>query len=171
MGVTALQQNLGSTRKEAQEFYNQYFERFPGLRAYLDSIKNFAHKHGYTETLFGRRRYFPALQSPVPYIRASAERMAVNAPIQGTATADIIKLALIHVDEILQKENMEKKVFPLLQVHDELLFEISEDVLDEVVPQIKEVMESVLGHSFLKYKTTVPLNVEFGEGKNWGDCK
>lgn len=171
MGVTALQQNLGSTRKEAQEFYNQYFEQFTGLRAYLESIKTFAHKNGYTETLFGRKRYFPALQSPVQFIRASAERMAVNAPIQGTATADIIKLALIHVDEMLKKEKLDKDVFPLLQVHDELLFEIKSEKVEEAVKKIVTTMEQVMENSFLKYKTTVPLKVSVGKGKTWAEAK
>jgi DNA polymerase-1 len=171
MGVTALQVNLKSTRKEAQEFYNQYFESFPGLRAYLDSIKDFAHKHGYTETLFGRKRSFPALNSPIPYLRAAAERMAVNAPIQGTATADIIKIALQQVCEMLEKEKLTKDVFPLLQVHDELLFEIKEEKVEEATEKIVKVMESVLPNSFLKYKTTIPLKVSVGVGDTWAEVK
>lgn len=171
MGITALQKNLDSTRKEAQAFYDAYFASFPGLRAYLDSIKDFAYAHGYTETLFGRRRYFPALQSPIPYVRASAERMAINAPIQGTATADIIKLALKDVVAMIDAEGYADQVFPLLQVHDELLFEIHESVIDVVIPRITELMETVLERSFLKYETRVPLKVSVGMGDNWADAK
>ena len=171
MGITALQKNLGSSRKEAQEFYNAYFENFPGLRAYLDSIKDFAYAHGYTETLFGRRRYFPALQSKVPYLRAAAERMAVNAPIQGTATADIIKLALRYVSEFLDKEQYAEQVIPLLQVHDEIIFEMHEDIIDEVIPKITAIMESVLETSFLKYTSRVPIKVSVGIGDTWADAK
>lgn len=169
MGVNALRTNLGSDRKTAQEFYNTYFERFPGLRDYLDSVKMDAFKKGYTETLFGRRRYFPALKSKLPFIRAQAERMAINAPIQGTATADIIKLALIHVCARLQKEKLSDKVFPLLQVHDELIFEIKDDIVEKVGAIIKEEMENILAASFIKYDSEVPLVVNVITAKAWGD--
>jgi len=171
MGVNALRQNLGGTRKEAQEFYNAYFEQFPGLQAYLESIKDFAHNHGYTETLFGRRRYFPALRSPVPYIRASAERMAVNAPIQGTATADIIKLALRMVDERMKADGYDDVVHPLLQVHDEIMYEIHDDVHDKAVSIITEVMESVLEKSFLEFDTPIPIKVDSVSASSWGEMK
>lgn len=171
MGVNALRQNLGSDRKTAQDFYNTYFERFPGLRDYLDSVKTSAMKKGYTETLFGRRRYFPALKSKLPFIRAQAERMAINAPIQGTATADIIKLALSHVDARLKKEKLDTKVFPLLQVHDELVFEIKDDVVDKASALIKEEMEGILENSFISYNSPVPLVVDVVSAKAWGDMK
>jgi len=171
MGVNALRSNLGSDRKTAQEFYDKYFERFPGLRAYLDSVKTDAMKKGYTETLFGRRRYFPALKSKLPFIRAQAERMAVNAPIQGTATADIIKLALTHVMARLKKEKLDKKVFPLLQVHDELVFEIKDDAVDVASEIIREEMEKILETSFIKYYSPVPLVVDVVTAKAWGDMK
>lgn len=171
MGITALQKNLGSTRKEAQEFYNAYFENFPGLRKYLDSIKDFAYAHGYTETLFGRRRYFPALQSKIPYVRAAAERMAVNAPIQGTATADIIKLALRDIDTYITEKGYENDIFPLLQVHDEIIFEIKDEIIDTVLPEMKAIMESVLENSFLQYESPVPIKVDAGIGDTWADAK
>jgi DNA polymerase-1 len=171
MGVNALRENLGSDRASAQEFYNTYFERFPGLRDYLDSVKMNALKKGYTETLFGRRRYFPALKSKLPFIRAQAERMAINAPIQGTATADIIKLALIHVSARLEKESLDDKVFPLLQVHDELVFEIADDVLDRAKVIIREEMEYILQNSFLHYDSPVPLVVDINTAKAWGEMK
>jgi len=171
MGVNALRANLGSDRKTAQEFYDKYFERFPGLRAYLDGVKTDAMKKGYTETLFGRRRYFPALKSKLPFIRAQAERMAVNAPIQGTATADIIKLALTHVMIRLKKEKLDKEVFPLLQVHDELVFEIKDDAVDAASEIIREEMENILETSFIKYDSPVPLVVDVVTAKAWGDMK
>lgn len=171
MGVNALRENLGGTREEAQKFYNAYFEQFPGLEAYLESIKTFAYKHGYTETLFGRRRYFPALKSPLPFIRASAERMAVNAPIQGTATADIIKLALRHVDERIRKEGLETSVFPLLQVHDEIIYEVVEGREKEAVALIRDAMEHVFENSYLNYKSTVPIKVSHHIARRWGEMK
>lgn len=171
MGVNALRANLGSDRKTAQDFYNTYFERFPGLRDYLDGVKADAMKKGYTETLFGRRRYFPALKSKLPFIRAQAERMAINAPIQGTATADIIKLALTHVADRLKKEKLDAKVFPLLQVHDELVFEIKDDAIEKASAIIKEEMEGILKNSFIAYDSPVPLVVDIVTAKAWGDMK
>lgn len=171
MGVTALSKNLESSRKEAQEFYNKYFEQFNSIEDYLERTKEFAYQHGYTETLFGRRRYFPALKSKLPFIRAAAERTAINAPIQGTATADIIKLAIKHVDQRFRGTPLSDKVHLVLQIHDELVFEITEDVVDEVVPVIKEIMERVLQDSFLHYQTEVPLVVNYGVGDNWGEIK
>ncbi len=168
MGVNALKENLGSTRGEAQEFYNQYFENFPSIREYLDKTKAFALEHGYTETLLGRRRYFPALNSKVPFLRASAERMAINAPIQGTATADIIKIATRQVHERMKKEKLDDSVKLLLQIHDELIFEVKEEVVEKALPIIKEVMEGTLENSYLKYESPVPLVVNTETGDSWG---
>lgn len=171
MGVNALRQNLDSTRAEAQDFYNQYFETFPAIRDYLEETKVFAHKNGYTETLFGRRRYFPALNSHLPFIRAAAERTAINAPIQGTATADIIKLATRMVHERMQAEGLDKDVKLILQIHDELMFEITEGAVDKAVPIIRDVMESVLENSYLKFESPVPLVVNAEVGPNWGELE
>jgi DNA polymerase-1 len=123
MGVNALRENLGTDRKEAQIFYDNYFKQFPTIRDYLDSIKDFAKQNGYTITLFGRKRYFPAIKSPVPFIRAMAERMATNAPIQGTATADIIKIGMKKADYALKDKKLDSQAKLLLQVHDELVCE------------------------------------------------
>ncbi|MEK7505448.1 MAG: DNA polymerase, partial [Patescibacteria group bacterium] len=123
MGVNALRTNLGGTRQEAQEFYNQYFATFPVLAKYLDKVKAEADRNGYTSTLFGRRRPFSGFRSPLPYIRAQAERMAINAPIQGTS-ADILKIAMVRIDKMLEKEKLSDKVFMLLSIHDELIFEM-----------------------------------------------
>lgn len=141
MGVTALQQSLGTNRKEAQEFYNQYFEAFPRLAVYIDEVKAQAARDGYTSTFFGRRRYFDGIKSPIPYVRAAAERMAINAPMQGTQ-ADIVKLAMIQIDELFKKGGHDAHL--LLQVHDELVFEIQEKEVEALAPKIKEIMEGCL---------------------------
>ncbi len=165
MGVNSLQQSLGTSRKDAQEFYNQYFATFPRLAEFLDETIAQAHKRGYTETLFGRRRYFEGIKSPIPYVKAAAERMAINAPIQGTATADIPKLAMIVIDEFLQKNGGGHL---LLQVHDELLFEIQEKKVKEYASEIKKMMEHVLTREQSK---GVPITVEGKVGPNWGQMQ
>ncbi len=160
MGVTALQQSLGTDRREAQEFYNQYFEAFPRLAAYLDEVRGQAARLGYVDTLFGRRRYMDGIHSVIPYVRAAAERMAINAPLQGTS-ADIIKLAMIEID----------KQFPgtlLLQVHDELVLEMPENKVQDVAPKLQEIMEGVLDKKETK---GVPITVEGKVGSNWGEMK
>ena len=170
MGVTALKDNLGTTRALAEEFYNNYFQQFPTIADYLEGLKSFARAHGYSETLFGRRRYFPDIRSSIPYIRAMAERTAANAPLQGTA-ADIIKLAIRHADEALMQAKMKGKVKLLMQIHDELIYEIDESVAQKAAGVIKDAMEQVLERSFLNYKTPVPLLVNYGIGKRWGELK
>jgi len=167
MGVNALRQNLGTDRKEAQTFYNAYFENFSGLEKYLEDVKLEAHTKGYTETLFGRRRYFSGIKSPLPYVRAQAERMAINAPIQGTA-ADIMKIAMREIDLYLKEEKLEKQVHMLMQVHDELVFEIKREIAGKVIPRIKDIMESVLGD---KQSKGVPIVANAKVGDNWGEMK
>ena len=173
MGVTALQQNLGGTRKEAQEFYDNYFKSFPSIAGYMDSITEFAKKHGYTETLFGRRRYFPGIKSPLPFMRAMAERQAGNAPIQGTATADCIKLAIFDANEALKKAGLLDKAHLVLQVHDELVYEVEEKAVAEVSTLVEEAMKDVIKKrpEFLKGKSDVPLEVHVAVGNNWGELK
>lgn len=171
MGVNALRANLGTDRKEAQEFYDNYFAQFPTIAAYLESIKNFAKAHGYTETLFGRKRYFPSIRSPLPFIRAMAERMATNAPIQGTATADIIKIGMKNARLELEKRGLLKKVRLLLQVHDELVYEIKEDVLTEATEIIEYAMKNAIPSEFLENREPVPLEVSYGYGPTWGSLK
>lgn len=171
MGVTALRKNLGGTREEAQTFYNNYFNQFSGVKNYLDDVKKFAEKNTYVETLFGRRRYFPNINSRIPFLKNMAERTAINAPIQGTATADIIKLAIRYAYEDLDKAKLLDKVHLVLQIHDELVYEIEESVLEQAENIIKQSMEGVLERSFLKYKTDIPLVVHFGHGDNFGEVK
>ena len=167
MGVTALQQSLSTGRAEAQEFYNQYFEAFPRLAAYIDEVKAEAARQGYTETYFGRRRYFDGIKSPIPYVRAAAERMAINAPMQGTQ-ADIIKLAMVKIDELLKKEGHENGAHLLLQVHDELVFEIEDKKVGVLAPKIKDIMEHIVP---AKDRNNIPIIAEGKAGKNWGEME
>ncbi len=170
MGVSALRKNLGGTREEAQKFYDNYFNQFFGVRDYLESVKEFAKKNSYTETLFGRRRYFPNINSRIPFLKNMAERTATNASIQGTA-ADVIKLAIRYVEEDLKNARVLDKVHLVLQIHDELVYEIDEKVLTKANEIIKNAMEGVLDRSYLHYKTDVPLEVHFGFGNNFGEVK
>ncbi len=167
MGVNSLKQALGTDRAEAQKFYDAYFERFSTLAKYLDEIKKEAHKKGYTETYFGRQRYFEGLKSKLPYVRAQAERMAINAPIQGTE-ADIIKLAMVNFDKETEKQGWGDKVRMLLQVHDELVFEIDEKLVKKVAPEIKKIMESAIDP---KETRGVICTTEAWEGDNWEEME
>lgn len=167
MGVNALRANLGGTREEAQNFLNEYFNTFTKLASYLDGTKADAERKGYTETYFGRRRYFEGIKSRLPFIKAAAERMAINAPIQGTE-ADIIKIAMIRVEEYLRKEKLEGSVKLLLQVHDELVYEIKESELKKVLDPIREIMENVLP---LKETKDVPIKTGCEVGDNWGEMQ
>ncbi len=165
MGVNALRANLGedTSRAEAQEFLNAYFNTFTRLAEYLEETKEFARKHGYTETLIGRRRYFPGITSGAPFIRAQAERMAINAPIQGTA-ADAMRLAMNAVYTHIESLKKSDEVRMLLQVHDELMFEIKEDMIASEVPKFKEIMEGVLKG---KSEHEVPIVADVAVGGNW----
>lgn len=171
MGVTALSQNLNTNRKDAQIFYDNYFKQFPTIADYLESIKMFARKNGYTKTLFGRKRYFPAINSSLPFMKAMAERMATNAPIQGTATADIIKIGMKKVEEELKMAGILGEVKMVLQVHDELVYEIKKDKLDIAIKIIKKGMIDVIPSQFLVGMVPVPLDVTVGYGRNWGELK
>ena len=165
MGVNALRANLGSdtTRAAAQEFFNAYFNTFTRLAEYLEETKAFARANGYTVTYFGRRRHFPGMNSSAPFIRAQAERMAINAPVQGTS-ADIIRIAMVQIHDYLTKEKLTDSVHMMLQVHDELVFEIKEAVVQTVVPKLKSIMEGVLPLSETK---EVPIQAEVKVGKSW----
>ena len=166
MGVNALRTNLGegTDRAEAQKFYNDYFIKFSGLATYLDHTKAEAKRNGYTETFFGRRRYFEGIDSKVPFIRAMAERMAINAPIQGTS-ADIIKIAMKKIDDYLMSKGLEKDAYLILQVHDELVYEIKESKVKEISGEIKKIMETVIDSKDIK---GIRLSANSAMGKNWG---
>lgn len=164
MGVNALKTNLGTTRDEAQQFYNDYFKNFSGLAAYLDRTKHDARRNGYTTTLYGRKRYFAALRSSLPYVVAQAERMAINAPIQGTQ-ADVIKIAMARAQSYLDEKKLQDAAHLLLQVHDELVFEVLDEHVVAVASAMKEIMESVLT---IEETKGVPILVGVSSGKNWG---
>ncbi len=157
----ALAEDIGVSRKEADEYMNRYFERYSGVRRYMDSIVEQAKRNGFVSTILGRRRYLPELQSPVYNIRAFGERVALNAPIQG-ASADLIKLAMIHVFRRLKRENLRSKL--ILQIHDELVIESPKEETDAVRKLLKEEMEQV-------QSLAVPLIAEVGVGPDWASAK
>ncbi len=161
MGAQALSEGTGMTREEAKQFIDEYFRDFSGVARYIQETKEFAEANGYVETLFGRRRYIPEILSQNWQIKREAERMAVNAPIQGTATGDIVKLAMIKIDTWIREEKLEENVRMLLQVHDELLFEIRKEFVEEAKKKIIALMESVA-------HLEVPLAVDVNIGPNWG---
>ena len=167
MGANALAASTNTTRKEARAYLDEYFTRFTGIAQFVEDIKNKVHKDGFTETWFGRRRYFETITSPLPYIRAQAERMALNAPIQGTS-ADVIKLAMKQMDDALIKKKLQKDVFLVAQVHDELMYEVKDEKIEEVQELLREVMEGVMSSKDTK---GVPLKVDVEVGKNWGAMK
>jgi DNA polymerase-1 len=162
MGVTSLKEGMGVERKEAQEFYDQYKKTFSRLMDYLEEVKAFAWKHGYTETLLGRRREVPLLKSPLPFLRAQGERIAINAPIQGTS-ADVIKLATLDATEYITAKGLEGKVKLALQIHDELVFEIDKDIAEKVADDLVVVLENVLTKRKL---TDLPIKVSRSLGAN-----
>ena len=175
MGANALRKNLGvetTTLQEARSYLDMYFERFSGVAKYIEETKLSVKETGYSETLYGRKRFFPKINSTVPFIKAMEERMAVNAPIQGTATADIIKLAMIDVSNYITENNLGDQIKILAQVHDELVFEIKEDIVDDLGPKIQSVMEAVLDtHIPPQDYAKVPLRVGLSVGDNWAELK
>lgn len=162
MGVTALKEGMGVERAEAQEFYDQYKATFSRLMEYLEEVKAYAWKHGHTLTLLGRRREVPLLKSPLSFLRAQGERIAINAPIQGTS-ADILKLAMIDADAYITEKGWQDKVQLLLQIHDELVFELDDDVAEEAKKEITHILEKVLSKRKL---STLPLVVSASLGPN-----
>jgi DNA polymerase-1 len=161
IGAYSLGNRLGISGAEAREFIDRYFERFPGVRRYLDEQMELARKQGYVETLTGRRRYIPEITSKNFNVRAFGERAATNAPIQGSS-ADLIKIAMIRIHRALKDEEMRARM--LLQVHDELLLEVPHGEVDATVALVKDRMEGAA-------KLDVPLLVETGSGSNWLACK
>ncbi|MEJ7556908.1 MAG: DNA polymerase I [Pedobacter sp.] len=152
-----LSQNLGIPRKEAAEIIEQYFAQYPGIKRYMADTMNFARENGFVETILGRRRYLRDINSANQTVRGFAERNAINAPIQGSA-ADMIKVAMINIHRDIQEKGLQSKM--TMQVHDELVF----DVLKSEV----EVMKEIITHRMrTAIKTSVPIEVEIGEGENW----
>ncbi len=167
MGVNALKDTLGSDRKSAQEFYDTYKKTFPTLVSYLEEVKMQAKRNGYTETLFGRQRQLKMMRSPLPFIRAQGERMAVNAPIQGT-NADIMRIALIDITQALEEKKLTKHAIPLLQIHDEFIFEVAKGYEEQAKDTIVSVMEAVL-KKHKKEADLIPILVSSEIGSTWGD--
>ena len=156
-----LSQNLNITRKEAKTFIDTYFDKYPGVAEYMKEIVKQAKEDGYVTTLFNRRRYLPDIHSSNFNIRSFAERTAMNSPIQGSA-ADIIKIAMIRLDEAITKENLQAKL--LLQVHDELILEAPAEEMARLAELVPEVMEGAV-------ELAVPLKVEANQGENWYELK
>jgi DNA polymerase-1 len=171
MGVNSLKVQLGSsstssgqaTREEAQKYLDEYFNKFNGLAKYLENVKAETEQRGYTETYFGRRRYFEGLRSKIPFIRAMAERMAINAPIQGTE-ADLIKLAMVKIDEFIVKEKLEDKVRLILNVHDELVYEVAGDTVEKIKDKLESIMENIIPKEKIK---GIVLESKYSVGENW----
>ncbi|OGZ46183.1 MAG: DNA polymerase I [Candidatus Ryanbacteria bacterium RIFCSPHIGHO2_02_FULL_48_12] len=163
MGAVSLAESLGITRAEASHFIARYFAQFPKIKGLIDDMKRQAHKHGYVETIFGRRRYFQNIQAMGWQARAEAERMAVNAPIQGSG-ADIIKIAMVRIADDIVYAPDAKEVRMILQVHDELLFEMPKDSIQAFAPKIKHIMESVV-------RLKVHLRVDAKAGLNWQEMR
>jgi DNA polymerase-1 len=161
MSDFGLARELGITNREARLFIDRYFAKFPGVRQYTEETLDYARDKGYVTTLLGRRRYIPEIHSGNRNFRMFAERAAVNMPIQGAA-ADMMKLAMIAVDKALNEQGLKTEM--VLQVHDELVFEVPPDELDRVVSLVKNLMETA-------YPLAVPLLVEVKVGKNWAETK
>ena len=161
MSDYGLEQATEFSREEAGKFIRAYFEKYPGVRKYLDATKEKARRDGYVETLLGRRRFIPDINSANRQVREAAERMAINMPVQGTS-ADIIKVAMINLYREMNKRRLKSKM--LLQVHDELVFEVPDDEMEIMLKIVPDIMESAV-------TLTVPIRVDTKVGKNWGDMK
>ena len=159
MSAYGLSQQLGSEPKIAQAYIDEYFRKYEGVKTYIDKSLNEARQKGYVITLLHRRRYLPEINSSTVAVRQAAERMAINTPLQGTA-ADIIKLAMIHIQNRIEEQGFSTKM--IMQVHDELVFEVPEQELQSALPFIQNQMESVMSLS-------VPLKVSIHSGKNWAE--
>jgi len=169
MGANALRQNLGGnvTRDEAANYLHEYFAQYPDLSKWVEKLKRDAQRLGYVETVYGRRRYLPGFKSALPMIRAQAERFAVNAPIQGTQ-ADIIKLAMVKADALISAKKWEGRVQLILQIHDELVYEVENSLAIAAAAEIREVMETVAPTSEL---AGVPIVAEAKKGLDWADME
>jgi DNA polymerase-1 len=156
-----LSQALHISQGEAKKYITAYFKKFSSVKSYLDSLKEKAEETGYAETLFGRKRVLPDIKASNRQVKAMAERVAINSPIQGTA-ADIIKLAMINIQQTLQEKKLKSKM--ILQVHDELIFDVIPEELELMKELVRDKMENAVN-------LTVPLKVEMGIGQNWYDLK
>ena len=160
MSAYGLGRQLNIGRGDAQAYIDLYFERYPGVKEYMDRTRSLAAEQGYVETLFGRRLYLPEIKASNFQRRQAAERTAINAPMQGSA-ADIIKLAMIAVDDWLQTSGIDARI--TMQVHDELVLEVQESQVDQVAAGVEERMSAAASLS-------IPLVVEAGIGDNWDEA-
>ena len=158
MGAFGLAKTLGITRSDAQNYIQEYFNKYPTVLQYMEESKQFAREHGYVETFFGRRLWLPEISSSNGLRKAGAERAAINAPMQGTA-ADLIKLAMIQVQQWID-DNSDLKGQVIMQVHDELVFEVPNNEIDKFTKEIPQIMQNVA-------KLDIPLIVEINAGENW----
>ena len=161
MSDYGLEQATELSREEATQFIASYFEKYPGVRQYLDSTKQQAKEDGYIQTILGRRRYIPEIDSPNHQVREAAKRMAINMPVQGTS-ADIIKVAMINLHREMEKRRLKSKM--MLQVHDELIFEVPQKELEEMRQLVSQIMSTAL-------ELSVPLKVDIKTGNNWGEME
>ena len=160
MSAFGLAKQLHLGRHEAQQYIDRYFERYPGVQDYMDRTRELAKQQGYVETLFGRRLYLPEINARNKMRVQAAERTAINAPMQGTA-ADIIKRAMLTVDQWLQDGSVDARM--IMQVHDELVFEVAEDQVEAVSNEVCRLMSAAA-------ELAVPLLVEVGVGNNWDEA-
>jgi DNA polymerase I len=165
-GISAfgLANQLSISREEAGEYIKTYFARFPGIKDYMESTKKFARANGYVETIFGRRCHFPRITSPNASERAFLERAAINAPIQGAA-ADIIRRAMVRMSDALRGAGLNATM--LLQVHDELIFEVADAEVERTIPVVKRVME---GAALPAVAMTVKIQVDARAAQNWDEA-
>ncbi|MBA8817794.1 DNA polymerase-1 [Ochrobactrum sp. P6BSIII] len=165
-GISAfgLANQLSIPREEAGQYIRTYFERFPGIKDYMEATKAFAREHGYVETIFGRRAHYPDIRASNPQVRAFNERAAINAPIQGSA-ADIIRRAMIRMEDALENEKLAARM--LLQVHDELIFEVPENEVEKTIPLVRHIMENA---ALPAVSLTVPLHVDARAAHNWDEA-
>ena len=164
MGILGFQRASGVSRDRAREFIDKYMQEFSGVARYMRDMKIKAREDGYVSTIFGRRRWLPDIRSSMPQIVSQAERMAINHPIQGTATGDLMKLAMIEVFDYLHDKDYQDEAFMLLQVHDELLLEIKDGLVEKLSIKTKKIMENV-------HKLDVPLIVDVKYGDNWAELE
>jgi DNA polymerase-1 len=160
MSAFGLARQLGIGRGDAQKYVDLYFERYPGVKRYMDETRRQARDTGYVETVFGRRLYLPEIQSRNQAMRQYAERSAINAPMQGTA-ADIIKRAMIEVDAWLERSSAPARL--IMQVHDELVLEVAHDAVPGIVAELR-------AHMARAAELKVPLKVDVGVGLNWDEA-
>ncbi|MCC2690549.1 MAG: polA [Rhizobiaceae bacterium] len=165
-GISAfgLAGQLSIPREEAADYIKRYFERFPGIRDYIETTKDFARRHGYVETIFGRRIHYPDIRASNVHLRSFSERASTNARLQGTA-ADIIRRAMVRMDDALARERLSARM--LLQVHDELIFEVAEDEVEATIPVVQRVMENA---AMPAVSLSVPLQVDARAADNWDEA-